>query len=169
MRALESGELKHGMEILEASTGNAGISCAFIGRKLGFKVTIIMPRSMSQERVSMIRAYGADVTLTPGAESDVDLCLKKVEELKKEILRNTGFLANLVTQTIPLHTIKQRVRRFGNKQRAKLTVLWRQLRWRYFEWRRTFSKREKPKSSNIRGGTYRGTYSVEGELGFSQN
>ncbi|UCD27049.1 MAG: pyridoxal-phosphate dependent enzyme, partial [Candidatus Bathyarchaeota archaeon] len=42
-KAIESGDLKPGMEILEASTGNAGIACAFVGGILGFSVTIVMP------------------------------------------------------------------------------------------------------------------------------
>jgi cysteine synthase A len=83
-KAIESGELKPGMEILEASTGNAGISCAFVGGMLGYKVTIVMPEGMSQERMKIIRSYGANIIHTPGAESDVDLCLEKISELKKE-------------------------------------------------------------------------------------
>jgi cysteine synthase A len=83
-KGIESNELKPGMEILEASTGNAGISCAFIGGLLGYKVTIVMPEGMSEERKKIIRAYGANIIFTPGAESDVDLCLKKIEELKEK-------------------------------------------------------------------------------------
>jgi len=83
-KAIEAGDLKPGMEIVEASTGNAGISCAFIGGILGYKVTIVMPAGMSQERMKIIRAYGADIIFTKGAESDVDLCLKKIEELMEE-------------------------------------------------------------------------------------
>lgn len=82
-RAIEAGNLKPEMEILEASTGNAGISCAFVGGMLGHKVTIVMPAGMSQERMKIIRGYGGDIIFTPGAESDVDLCLKKIAELKK--------------------------------------------------------------------------------------
>lgn len=82
-KAIEAGELKPGMEIIEASTGNAGISCAFVGAILGYKVTIVMPAGMSEERMKIIRAYGADIIFTPGAESDVDLCLEKIVELKK--------------------------------------------------------------------------------------
>jgi cysteine synthase A len=81
-KAIENGNLKPGMEILEASTGNAGIACAFVGTTLGFKVTIVMPDGMSQERQKIMKAYGAEVITTPGGESDVDLCLRKIEELK---------------------------------------------------------------------------------------
>lgn len=84
LNAIRRGELKTGMEILEASTGNAGISCAFVGAVLGYKVTIVMPVGMSEERVKIIRAYGANVVNTPGGESDVDLCVKKIQEMKSK-------------------------------------------------------------------------------------
>jgi cysteine synthase A len=84
--AIKDGDLKPRMEILETSTGNAGIACSFVGRLLGYKVTVVMPEGMSEERKKIIRAYGADLVFTPGAESDVDLCLKKTAELKKKHL-----------------------------------------------------------------------------------
>jgi cysteine synthase A len=83
-KAIEAGNLKPGMEIIEASTGNAGIACTFVGVTLGYKVTIVIPAGMSQERMKIIRAYGGDIIFTPGAESDVDLCLKKINELNEE-------------------------------------------------------------------------------------
>jgi len=83
-RAIERGDLKPGMEILEASTGNAGIACAFVATLLGYPSTIVLPSGMSQERMKLIRAYGARIVNTPGAESDVDLCIRKIEELKRE-------------------------------------------------------------------------------------
>jgi len=82
--AIRRGDLKPGMEILEGSTGNAGIACAFIGTRLGYKVTIVMPEGMSDERKKMIKAFGGELILTPGGESDVDLCLVKIEELLKK-------------------------------------------------------------------------------------
>lgn len=82
-KAIERGELKPEMEILEASTGNAGISCSFVGTTLGYKVTIVIPAGMSRERMKIMHAYGAEIITTPGGESDVDLCLKKIEELKQ--------------------------------------------------------------------------------------
>jgi len=82
-KAISRGDLKLGMEIIEASTGNAGISCAFVGTALGFRVTIVMPEGMSQERMKIIRAYGGNIITTPGGESDVDLCIRKIEELKR--------------------------------------------------------------------------------------
>ena len=85
--AIKRGDLKPGMEILEASTGNAGIACTFIGTRMGYRVTIVMPEGMSDERKKMIRAYGGELILTPGAESDVDLCLEKIEEI---LAKNEG-------------------------------------------------------------------------------
>jgi cysteine synthase A len=81
--AISRGDLKPGMELLEASTGNAGISCSFVAGVLGYPVTIVMPEGMSQERRKIMAAYGAKIVLTPGGESDVDLCISKVEELKR--------------------------------------------------------------------------------------
>jgi cysteine synthase len=72
------------MEILEASTGNAGIACAFVATMLGYPATIVLPSGMSQERMKLIRAYGATIVNTPGAESDVDLCIKKIKQLKRD-------------------------------------------------------------------------------------
>ena len=82
--AIKRGDLRPGMEILEASTGNAGIACTFIGTRMGYKVTIVMPEGMSDERKKMIKAFGGELILTPGAESDVDLCLDKIDELLKK-------------------------------------------------------------------------------------
>jgi len=82
--AIRNQVLKPDMEILETSTGNAGISCAFIGTVLGYPVTIILPDGMSIERTKIIEAYGAKIIYTPGAESDVDLCLIKQEEIIRE-------------------------------------------------------------------------------------
>ena len=79
--AIDRGDLKPGMEILEGSTGNAGIACTFIGTMMGYKVTIVMPEGMSDERKKMIKAFGGELILTPGGESDVDFCLTKIEEL----------------------------------------------------------------------------------------
>lgn len=84
MKAIKRGDLRPGMEILETSTGNAGTSAAFIGAILGYPVTIILPDGMSLERYKLMAMYGARIITTPGAESDVDLCLKKQEEMAKE-------------------------------------------------------------------------------------
>ncbi len=80
-KAVERGDLKPGMEILEVSTGNAGISCSYVGTRLGYKVTVVMPEGVSEERKQLIKTFGGDLIFTPGGESDVDLSLKKAEAI----------------------------------------------------------------------------------------
>lgn len=75
------GDLRPGMTIIEGSTGNAGAACAMVGRLRGYRVVVVMPEGMSQERKKLIKALGAELLLTPGAESDQDLALDKVEEI----------------------------------------------------------------------------------------
>jgi cysteine synthase len=76
------GELRPGMSIIEGTTGNTGIATSCVGAARGYPVVIVMPAGMSEERKKTILAYGAELVLTPGAESDVDLVIEKVRELK---------------------------------------------------------------------------------------
>ena len=78
------GDLRPGMGVIEGTTGNTGIATSMVGAALGYPVTIVMPAGMSQERQKTIKAYGAELVLTPGGESDVDLVLKQVQQLKEE-------------------------------------------------------------------------------------
>lgn len=64
----ERGQIRPGDKIVEGTSGNTGIATAMIGRSKGYSVTIIMPETMSLERRSLIKAYGAELILTPGAE-----------------------------------------------------------------------------------------------------
>jgi cysteine synthase A len=77
------GELRPGMALIEGTTGNTGIATAMVGAAKGYHVIIVMPEGMSVERQETIRAYGAELVLTPGSESDVDLVLEKVGQLKR--------------------------------------------------------------------------------------
>jgi cysteine synthase A len=76
------GDLRPGVRVLECSTGNAGIACAFVSAVKGYSCTIVMPEGMSDERKKIMRAYGATLVFTPGGESDVDLALQRLEEIR---------------------------------------------------------------------------------------
>ena len=78
------GALRPGMILIEGTTGNTGIATAMVGAAKGYRVIIVMPEGMSRERQKAIRAYGAELVLTPGSESDVDLVLEKVLQLKAQ-------------------------------------------------------------------------------------
>lgn len=83
IKALERGEIKSGDTIVEPTSGNTGIGLACLGPSLGLKVVIIMPDSMSVERIKAIKAYGAEVILTDGAlgmKGAIDLANKLVKE-----------------------------------------------------------------------------------------
>jgi cysteine synthase A len=81
-RAEARGDLRPGMSVLECSTGNAGIACAWVAAVKGYPCTIVMPEGMSDERKKLMRAYGASLVFTPGGESDVDLALQRLEEIR---------------------------------------------------------------------------------------
>jgi len=81
-RAEARGDLRPGMRVLECSTGNAGIACAFVSAVKGYPCTIVMPAGMSDERKKIMRAYGAELIFTPGGESDVDLALARLREIR---------------------------------------------------------------------------------------
>lgn len=66
--AEQSGELKPGGTIVEATSGNTGIALAMVGAARGYNVVLTMPETMSKERRALLRAYGAELVLTPGSE-----------------------------------------------------------------------------------------------------
>lgn len=81
--ALKRGDIKTGDTLVEATSGNTGIALAFIAHLLGVKMVLVMPENSTEERIKTMRAYGAELILTPaddGIEGSRDLA----EQLEKE-------------------------------------------------------------------------------------
>src|SRR4051812_5989392 len=116
-RAYESGQLASGGLIIEATSGNTGISFAALGRALGHPVTIFMPDWMSEERKSLIRSFGATVRLVSAEEGGFLGSIELAEQLAKDT--PGAFLP----------------RQFANAQNVEAhetstgPELWSQLRW----------------------------------------
>lgn len=93
--AEDEGLIKPGDTIVEATSGNMGISLAMIGAAKGYKMVIVMPDTMSLERRKMIAAYGAELVLTPGSNG-----MSGSVEKAEEVARDKGyFLINQFKNT----------------------------------------------------------------------
>jgi Cysteine synthase len=80
----ENGSIKDDDLLIEATSGNTGISLAAIGAKMGHKVHIFIPDFVSKERIDLLKLYGAEVTLVSKEEGGYETCIKKADELQKE-------------------------------------------------------------------------------------
>ncbi len=81
--ALKRGDIKKGGTLVEATSGNTGIALAFIAQLLGLNMVLIMPENSTEERVKTMRAYGAEVILTPadiGIEGSRDVAFQLRDE-----------------------------------------------------------------------------------------
>ena len=87
--AERSGKLKPGMTIMEPTSGNTGIGLALVGVQKGYRVVIVMPDNMSEERKKIIKAFGAELVLTPAKESIPGT----LEEVKRRIKNDPTIFA----------------------------------------------------------------------------
>lgn len=83
-KALQSGELKPGMTIAEATSGNTGVAFSAFGRVLGCPVVIYLPDWMSIERINLMKAYGADVRLVSKEEGGFKGSIALAEKMKQD-------------------------------------------------------------------------------------
>ncbi|MCA1750667.1 MAG: cysteine synthase CysM [Cryomorphaceae bacterium] len=81
--ALDRGDVKPGDRLVEATSGNTGIALAMIARLLGLEMTLIMPETATEERKQTMRAFGAELILTPG-EGTIEYARTVAEEMAAE-------------------------------------------------------------------------------------
>jgi len=97
-KAEETGELRRGMAIVTATSGNTGVGVTLVGCVKGYEVKVVMPESMSEERKKIIRALGGELLLTPASES-LTGSVSKV----REMLENSDRLWNINQFDNPLN------------------------------------------------------------------
>jgi cysteine synthase A len=104
-----SGQLKPGGTIVEATSGNTGIALAFVGAARGYRVVLTMPETMSKERRALLRAYGAELVLTPGSEGMKGAVAKAEEIGEKEGAVQVRQFANLANPEIHRKTTAEEI------------------------------------------------------------
>ncbi|MBA2175104.1 cysteine synthase A [Halobacillus locisalis] len=89
LQAEKDGHLKEGSTIIEPTSGNTGIGIAMNAAARGYRAVLVMPDTMTQERINLLKAYGAEIVLTPG-DQKMPGAIAKAKELVEEI--DGGFM-----------------------------------------------------------------------------
>jgi cysteine synthase B len=122
--ALEKGEIKKGMKLIEATSGNTGISLAMIASLFSLEIELVMPENSTVERILTMKAYGAKVTLTPAEgsiEASIDYANKKVEGGGYHMLNQ---FANPSNYKAHFHTTGPEIWRDTHRRWEPLAPLW---------------------------------------------
>jgi cysteine synthase B len=88
------GDIQPGDTLIEATSGNTGIALAMVAAILGYKMILLMPKNMSEERRASMRAYGAEIILTEGMEAARDQALEMERNGKGKVLNQFGNFDN---------------------------------------------------------------------------
>src|SRR5665647_3283156 len=114
-----SGELPPGGTIVEATSGNTGIALAMVGAARGYDVVLTMPETMSKERRALLRAFGAELILTPGSEG-MKGAVNRAEQIAAE--RPGAVLARqFANEATPPSTGRPQPRRSGRTPTVRWT------------------------------------------------
>ena len=117
-----AGRLKPGSVIIEPTSGNTGIGLAMMAAARGYRAVIVMPETMSIERRLLLKAYGAELVLTPGSQG-MQGAIDKAEELAAQT--PGSFVAGqFVTPPTPPRMRLRPAPRFGRTPTARSTSLW---------------------------------------------
>ena len=117
--AEETGELKPGDRIVEATSGNTGIALSMVAKEKGYKMIVVIPRNMSTERMEKISSLGAELVLV--GDSDFEGAVKKAYEISREpntfIPRQFSNYTNIITHIVT--TGREIVEQFKEREKGK--------------------------------------------------
>ena len=106
--------------LIEPTSGNTGIGLSAVATALNLKIIITMPETMSVERRNLMKAYGAELVLTPGSEGMKGAIIKQKNWHHKS--KTVSFQDSLKIQRIQQLTIKQQDQKSMNKQKEKVDI-----------------------------------------------
>ncbi len=116
-----SGALTHDKTLIDATSGNTGIAYAMIGAARGYKVKLCLPMNASIERKRILKAYGAELVLTPADEGS-DGAIRKSAKFMTPIPTDTSTPISTTTTPTGRRTTKPRARKSSSRPRAALRI-----------------------------------------------